>query len=253
MIIDTYKRGIVKIQNVYFSDKILNSEVDVVRYYQCKTIRQGGEIFHTNIIDLSLNYNEIQNRFRHTFRNYIKQARKRYNIKAKMVFAPSYSEVRKFCKAFDVIANEKKISGSNEDKLKRMHKNILISYAYIDDVILARHLYIFDASRIRLLHSCLSSEKSSFLKKATDRANPFLHSEDIKYAQEYGFKVFDFGGLSMMKEKMNGVDQFKLGFSGEIEKSYNFLVANTNFGRFILVLYRINEFLKKLLKKKPKG
>ena len=59
----------------------------------------------------------------------------------------------------DFIANEKKISGSNEDKLKRMHKNILISYAYIDDVILARHLYIFDASRIRLLHSCLSSEK----------------------------------------------------------------------------------------------
>ncbi len=77
------------------------------------------------------------------------------------------------------------------------------------------------------------------LYKEISKANKLLHSKDIKFAKGKGYRILDFGGLSFIDEKIAGIDAFKLGFSKHVEKSYNFLVANTLLGKAALFLYNL--------------
>jgi len=96
---------------------------------------------------------------------------------------------------------------------------------------LAYHAYVSDEKTTRLLYSCSNFRSDTKEEKnLIARANKFLHWEDIKYFKKNDVKTYDFGGITSV-EKPNGIDQFKMAFSGETTEYYNITITKTLKGK----------------------
>ena len=239
MLIDTYKRYQLNIEDIYFSERIIPSRADLTRYIQCIKKHPSSKKFTTNILSLDLSDTQIKKDFRKSVRSEINQAIKKHSVQCEIFYKPNDLKIDQFCQFFDGIASVKKINRSNITKLKRMKKNIIISEAYFEEKRVVSHLYIFDKNKIRLLYSCSKQSNAYEIIKIISKANKLLHFEDIKFAILKRFSVYDFGGISLKDNKVAGIDSFKLGFSKKMDYSYNFIIGNTIKGKIIAFLYKV--------------
>jgi len=242
MLIDKYKKFFLTIEDIYFSDEIIQNKSDISRYFQYYG-QQNIECkkkFTTSIIPLNVSNQEIFKKFSKSTRSGINQAIKNHKIITNSYFSVDESVVDDFCEYYNKMVIMKKISFANREKIIRLKDHVLITNAVFQDKILVWHLYICDDNRVRLLYSCSeqSSNRDDF-SKIISKANKLLHYEDIKFVNYKKYKVFDFGGVSLINSEVLGIDQFKLSFSKTMDDSCNLIIANSFLGRLSLLLYRL--------------
>jgi lipid II:glycine glycyltransferase (peptidoglycan interpeptide bridge formation enzyme) len=68
------------------------------------------------------------------------------------------------------------------------------------------------------------------------KVNKLLHIKDIEWAKGLGFKVYDFGGVSIGDANLEGINKFKLGFTKKIENTFNLVIPNSMMGKIALDL-----------------
>ena len=246
MLKDVYEKYSLTIEDIYFADKGQKSKVDIVRYFQYHEddLKNIKTPFSTNIINLNISNEEIFSKFRKSIKSEIHQAVKNHHVMTNLYYNPTVDTVDKFCLYYNSIAFIKKLAYANKSKLLRLKENILISNAVFDENIVVWHVYIFDTDRIRLLYSCSMQVKETELFRIVSKANKLLHYEDIKSANKKEYKIFDFGGISLVDDKVAGIDQFKLGFSKDIETTYHFIIGNTFSGKVGLFLFNFSNRIK---------
>ena len=239
MLIDKYKKLFLIIEDIYFAKELQSSTADIVRYIQYSeyNIENNKKEFNTNVVDLNSDIEDIQSEFRKSIKSELNQAVKNHNIKIDFFYKPDDSEIDNFCKFYNAMARIKNLSFENKNKIIRLKDNILLSEAKLNGETLVSHLYIFDKTRIRLLYSASLQTEDNELFKIVSKANKLLHFQDIKFSKDKQFKIYDFGGISLVDEKVAGIDQFKLGFSKIVEKSCHVTKGNTFIGKMILFFY----------------
>ncbi len=240
MLINTYKKYLLKITKVYFSDEILetNSDLDIYKQYVGDDVLSNN-YFHTLIIDLNQSVEKIRKNIRNNYIHRINQAVKKHHIKIKFINKPSISKYDNFIKIYNKDAIKKGYANINRNDYLKLRNNILISYAIYDSRIICGHLYIYDEIRIRQSNSfILNSLNSESIRNISSKANKYLHYSDILYAKEHNFKVFDLGGVFNLDPITKGVTIFKLGFSNKVEKSCGFIFGKTLKGKLIIFLLR---------------
>ena len=240
MLIAKYSKLFLKLNKIYFAKEISNKNADITKYIQYQGIKNGPyEDFYTSIIDLNNSDQIIRSNIRKNYLHRINQAKKKYNVKVNYINKPSYQDIKFFVKIYNDISSKKGYSFILKEDLLSIKNNIVISYAYYECDLLCGHLYVYDKERFRQLNSFIVNEfKNRKLNKISSIANKYLNYTDILYAKNKSFNSFDFGGLFNLDSKAKGITIFKLGFGNNIEKSKNFIIANSLKGEIILFFYR---------------
>jgi len=240
MLIQNYKKFILKISKIYFSEKIIetNSDIDVYMQYKGNDIL-SGEIFFTLVIDLNNSIENIRKNIRNKYM--LNQAVKKFHLQVKYINKPKYIELTDFINKYNKIATEKGFIRINFSDYSSLRNNIIISYAFYKQRIIAGHLYTYDEKRFRLTNSfILSFLDSKSIRNISGIANKYLHYSDILYAKNKKFEVYDFGGVFNLDSKTKGITKFKLGFTDNVEYSYSFKKAKTLKGK--IVIFILNYF-----------
>ena len=111
-----------------------------------------------------------------------------------------------------------------------------------DGETLSVHTYLDLGDTARLYHSCSLFRDRKEEAALIGRSNKRLHWEDMLYFKNKGFTTYDWGGISSF-DNPNGIDTFKLSFSGDVERDrhtyYNGQIPVTLKGRIMLKAYRI--------------
>ena len=249
MLRDVYKKSFISIENIYFSNQLINSDADIVKYFQASIIYPNKKRnFISNIIELKNEESEIKSNFRKTLINEINQAHIKYKIKTTFYNQPNKAQIDEFILFFNNFAKVKNIGFADKKKLNRIRKNIVFSKAFYDEKVIVWHAYMHDNFRFRLVYSSNILHKDKKLKQTISKANKFLHYQDIIYAKKKGFTLFDMGGISFASKGLSGINNFKLGFSKKVEPSLNCTIANSIKGNIALFLYKILINFKKFVK-----
>ena len=120
--------------------------------------------------------------------------------------------------------------------LKSMGKNVNLWLAKYDDLVLVANIIVNFGDTITYLHGASSDKHKNLM------APHLLQWEQIKWAKNNGFKMYDFWGISDSDPQWAGFTRFKKGFGG-CSKNYP--------GTFDLVYnqraYKIYKFIKKFV------
>jgi hypothetical protein len=235
MIIYKYKKFFIKIEHVYFSPNIILSNADVVIYYQCQKKYFKSSLFPSPVIYLKNDFELIESYFRSSIRQEITQVKKKYQIICSHYFNPENNILHGFMKFYNSFANRKNLPYCDKKKITKLRENILITCASKFEKIFVYHVYLFDKTKIRLWYSALKTDVTKSESQLIGKANKFLHYQDIKLSKKLGFLIYDFGGAGFSSKNLEGIRKFKLGFTKDIETTYNFVVANTFLGKIALL------------------
>ena len=172
------------------------------------------EEFHTGVIDLSNNIEDIFNDFSKTKRNEIRRAEKE-GVMYEVVedFMTEEENYRQF---YNLFAKDKWLPILQKNHFHWIEKNIVLTKWIKDNMILVYHLYLIDKNigKVRLLQSCSLFRKEKELKKIIAYGNNGLHFFDIKYFQQWWIQQYDFWWLYLWtadQQRVN-IDKFKLWF-----------------------------------------
>ena len=245
MIRDFYRKWSLKIEHIYFSNKLVRSDADVTRYHQSSYNFEGAEVFSSPIIDLRKSDEEIFLSYRKSTRYEIRKLlNSDSNLKSTHIRSPDDNVIEKFIIFYNKFSEMKgliSVPSADQGMLDRLRNNLIISSADYDGNSVAYHVYIFDESRVRLLYSATTTEKSAIKPSLLAMVNKFLHHQDIIWSKETGFTLYDFGGVALEKKELDGINKFKMGFTKNIEETNDFSTVNTLNGR---VATLIEELLK---------
>ena len=240
MLSDEYKKRFIKYNKLYFAEKIINTNADIIKYIQYSNNNYNYlDSFFTLIIDLNNSEEEIRRNIRTNYIHRINQAVKIHDIKVEYYNKPDISDLNTFVKRYNKISDNKGYAKIKTEDLSRIKDNIVISYALYNYKIICGHLYIYDQQRFRQLNSYIENDLDGFpISKISSKANKYLHYQDILYAKKKKFLIFDFGGIFNVDSRTLGITIFKLGFSKNIECSYNLTIANTFRGKIVLFILK---------------
>lgn len=237
------KKGLLKIEEVWFKDSecLIDSDADIISYNQVeKPFGYIDRQSDTLVSDLLPSEEEILSKIDKDYRYEIRRAI-RENVLCKMIdsniddasirdFAENYEE---FCKTKGMshIATEEMISILSEYNKKG---GLAISQAFIDDIKIVWHVYIYDHNVCRLMYSISHYRENTSIKKSlVGMANRLLHYEDMISFKNKGCKEYDWGGIEDSEEIKNITD-FKIKFGGKRKTVYYVRVGNTLKGKAAL-------------------
>ena len=240
------RRKILKLADIYFSDKMITdtSDVDVLYLVESSIPHDGADIFTTLHIDLSMSAQYIFSNFSKNTRYEINRA-EREGCESEIHQVTALEEVNEFAEYYIQFAESKNLPHSDLDaqrlasRLKRffMSGALYFSIAKQGGLVLCRHAYIIGSKRARLLYSASHFRNFDSTQKASiGRANRYLHWQDIKYFKYKGFSIYDFGGIANQIENVEttNIDKFKRGFGGKEIQEYSFHVPLTTLGKVFL-------------------
>jgi lipid II:glycine glycyltransferase (peptidoglycan interpeptide bridge formation enzyme) len=124
--------------------------------------------------------------------------------------------------------------GYYQKMLKALDKNVCLWVAKYENKVLAANIIVNFGDTVTYLHGASSSEQRNLM------APHLLQWEQIKWAKENSYQIYDFWGISDSDPRWSGFTRFKKGFSG-YEKEFP--------GTFDLVYnqraYKVYNFIKK--------
>ena len=235
MIIDSYKKNkLISVDSVYFAKKTIKSNADIIKYTQSSLTNVGGQDFQSPVIFLEKTEDSILASFRKKLRYDIRKIENSDQVSSSIFYLSDIKEVEKFCAFFSKFSKIKNIPSCNREMIIRMAKNIVVSWGSFNDSECVCHIYLCDDERMRLLHSGMILDGKDVSNNYVSNINKFLHKKDILWAKSEGFTIYDFGGLSLDNDRLSGINDFKLGFSKTVEKTYNYYYGNTILGKVVL-------------------
>ena len=220
-----------KRQEVFFRFETLD-EFDLENVRLVKSVQPA----HTLFLDLTKSEEELLVEVHHKTRYNIKLAKKK-GVQIKKV-----EDLNKAIEIFNKLIKETsvrdKFTPHSKDYyqkiLKILGNNVCLWVAEYENTILATNIIVNFGDTVTYLHGASSNEHRNLM------APHLLQWEQIKWAQENGFKVYDFWGISESDARWAGFTRFKKGFGGQ-EKNFP--------GTFDLVYnqraYKVYNFIKK--------
>lgn len=249
LILNRRKKLTLKLETVYFADDPFKYETDadIVLFYLSTLQTPNARVFHTLRIDLLKPEEQLFSELEGTTRKRIRRAEKSGGFSIRFYEAPDPQVLDEFCRNYDEFANTKGIAVCDRAFLQMAQKQnalrislltgmdgeILCGTAEIHDKVIALGMYSFSHFR---------RYEDSSVRSMISNANRYLYWELIRYNKQHGFAILDMGGLGMGQETsdLDSVDEFKLGFGGEIRTLYHYYQARTFKGRLALLLIQKN-------------
>lgn len=227
-----YKRGLVKMMDIYGSTKKVSSKnVDVMITSKVlfpnekpDKILSNKQFIHsfgkTLIIDLDQPENDIFANIHKNARYKINRASKRDPIYYHERKQPTDDEINDFIQFFDQFAKHKKLPKGNTERLQRLRDQEALIISYMTDEegnVLCYHAYVNTGNYCSLLFSASARFENSTIRNMIGRANRYLHWQDIKSFRNMGHKWFDFGGLFVetLGDEEEHINRFKREFGGK--------------------------------------
>lgn len=124
--------------------------------------------------------------------------------------------------------------------------NLIISQAYIGDVVVGFKAAIVDCQHLRGWVSAFAFREEELDAQVVSRAHQLLEWETMRYCCQNGITSYDFGGISSFEEP-NGIDKFKMTFAKEGERvTYdNYLVGVSLLGKTAVFGYKLLQKIRK--------
>jgi hypothetical protein len=150
---------------------------------------------------------------------------------------PTRNHIAEFGEFYNGFARSKNLRGCNIPKMLALNdvNSLAITSAYAESgELLCYHAYIVDGYRARLLYSAshYRNMPDSAHRSLIGRANRYLHWRDISFFKKQYYSIYDFGGLSLNEEaELKSIDEFKMGFGGQVVMEYNFIHTNNYIAR----------------------
>ena len=220
----------------------------MVEYYNIRDeIEDNGIILsgfksQTLLNNIAKSDEEIIKDFTSNTRNEVRRAR-REGASSKFYFSKveSYDFLKILIEEIDIKLTEmytrKGIAYSSikELLLEYCEQGILgISIGTIGSKDVAFHIYVLGDSVCRLAYSVSTFREDKGESKIIAMVNRMLHYDDMKYARDLGFTIYDWGGYGQ-EEDVLSISKFKEGFGGEISNYEMRYVIKKN---LLGILYR---------------
>jgi len=243
------KNGLIPIRHVWFDNEGLESSACITFYHGVSrpfatSVRKRKKVEkqYSLQIDLTLNAEAILEQMRKNVRYEIRRSNKEAII---IKHFTSKEIPQELLNRFEVTYNE-----MYRDKGLAVKYNCRLVEAYMQDnciefsvgfaqgTPIVFHSYIVDTSTARFFYSTSPLRKKGVDSSLVSRVNRYQHWSDICYFKQLGYKIYDFGGISN-PQKPNGIDNFKLGFGGNIVEYYNLVVYSGLFGAMYSLIENI--------------
>ena len=176
--------------------------------------------YHTSYIDLSKAKDVLHNNICETFRYDIRKGEtEKFHFKP--IQYPSTNDCRQLINSFNFFAKTKNIQLISKRRIYALHllNRLYITKIFYQDSEVATHVYLFDDTKILLLHSF--HHFSTIDDRLRGYANKLLHWQDILLFKEKGLLTYDWGGIDL--EQFPGISNFKLNFGGNIQQQYSYI------------------------------
>lgn len=162
------------------------------------------------------------------------------------VFTPAEMErepqvICRFAEMYELMYREKGIrTVFNRAQFAAYGKEnaILLTAIYESGRPIVFHSYIVEEKQVRLLHSVSDFRSGAIDANLVARANKRLHWEDICLFQKEGKELYDWGGVSDLKNP-NGIDAFKFKFGGKPLTYYNIYSGKSLLGKMAVWMMRM--------------
>ena len=233
----TYKRSILSIQNVWFAhaddietikQEAGQKKIDVLNIHGVSfdDVPKGWEEQYTIFSDLSDSIDILQPKIRKNFRYEIRRAKKEGTVIKSYNSIASMDE-RKLLDLFEETYNQmyrdKGINQTfNRAQVEEYLNNgcMIITIGFFENIPYVFHSYIYNSDTSRFYYSTSPFRCDKADAALIGRINKAVHWYDMQMFKSMGVVNYDWGGISD-KNASNGIDQFKLGFGGEIGHYYN--------------------------------
>lgn len=248
------RKMFLRIREVYFSDRLVDSDrdADITCFIQSRQRALSSEEFRTLVIDLRDDEDGIYMGFRKNTRYEISRAQKSDGFGVEVNEAPTSRDIAQFVGFYDEFARETRVGRANRGKLEALSGVGALVLSCVSDPqgeALVRHAYVCDRERARLLYS------ASYFRRSVDpasraligRANRLLHWEDMRFFRRQGFAMYDLGGISsdLNNTEQQNINKFKESFGGVELVEYKTYTPNTLIGTVALRLARLGWSVRK--------
>ncbi len=216
--------------------------VDIVVYRQREAPIANARCtpFLSLITDLSVEKDAIFAKFGNEARYKIRRAEAKNGLHMEFIVAPE-SRLDEFRAFYDAFARQKSIVPADHQWLVAACKacQLTLTSASENGTALVWHAYVTFGRSARLQYSgsCFRDRESDY-RALVGRANRWLHWRDMLRFKEMGMERYDWGGLfeDDSVPEHAGINNFKKGFGGQPERSYDCTVPVTTKGRIYLPL-----------------
>ncbi len=225
-----YRRRCVNVDEVWFNEVSAPTGVDIVEYRQRPAPIKGGrcEPFHTRIVDLRRDPQEIFSEFKKDTRYEIRRAESKDELSFDWLGTPEESDVSSFCEFYDAFAATKSLAMLNRPHTLRYTHARVLTFSRMrrgDGTMVIWHAYLRGGNRARLLHSAslFREADNSASRSLTGRANRLLHWLDMQKLRMEGVTEYDLGGWypGDTDRALSAINAFKEEFGGRPAIEYN--------------------------------
>lgn len=235
-------RGAVYGEVWYDEEPPGDSGVDIVlyRHREAPIADARSTPFLSLVTDLSVSQDAVMDRFGKDCRYEIRRADTKDGLRMGFIIDPE-SRLDEFRAFYDAFARQKSLGGSDHQWLAAACKarQLVLTSASRNGEALVWHAYVACGKAVRLQYSgsCFRNREGAY-RALVGRANRWLHWRDMLRFKEIGIQRYDWGGLfedDSVPERA-GINNFKKGFGGQHERTYDCTVPVTLRGRIYLPL-----------------
>ena len=234
------------IEDVYFCKDYREYPLsaDVTTFYNSPIDGPNSIEYHTLFVDLTKTEEELLAGIRKSFRQLIRRTMDSEDVTFEyMQAAPEL--VEEFVEYYDSFAQQKGLEPIRRDVVQNTlyDKQVIIGRAFdkITDAVANMKVYFTDEDRCALIY-----DVSAFRDFATPEArnaygaiSKTFHYKSMLYFKQKGLTIYDQGGVALEKhEDRAGIDDYKMGFGGELRKEYILYAGKGLIGKQMAEMYR---------------
>jgi lipid II:glycine glycyltransferase (peptidoglycan interpeptide bridge formation enzyme) len=177
--------------------------------------------FHTVLINLQKTEEELLGKFRSTVKQ---NCRKAERMGMEVEFNQQLDQFLEFYNRF---AQKKGIYQIPREIIQEFNTDqFIVCWVKFEGEILAAGLSLFD-KKLSIAYDYLGASRrldEHFNKSVVGLAGKLMKKEEILYYWKMGIKTYDLGGYAMgtTNKSLQGINEFKLSFGGEVAKLSNF-------------------------------
>ncbi len=250
----------LKIVNYWFESREYNPlKCDIISYHDLREpiIKESSNVIVRNaqtlVNELDISIDELFLRVRNSTRKCIRRAERdsvvtRFYSSADILEQPEIlDEFMEVHKQFLISKNMKGTCKRSQLEAYCRANMLSLSAAAHEGNNIIFHLYVGNGQIARGLYSAslFRNEDQSLKKTLYGDSNRLLHWRDICKFKELGYKIYDWGGYSSLKE-LQSINQFKETFGGEIKDRYHYMIPNSILGSLAIFALRFISAVKAL-------
>jgi hypothetical protein len=224
---------------VWYDEELpIDAGVDIVQYSQRPApVGEGRSApFLSLVNDLTVTEDEIVARFNKVCRYELRRAG-RDDLQFELIADPA-ARLDEFCRFHDRCAQQRSIYVCNRRWLVSAcaARQLILTVASRNGEALVWHAYVVAAKTAGLEYSISYRDDDPARRALVGRANRWLHWQDMRRFREIGLERYDWGGLFEEDATPSGagINEFKKGFGGTPDRSYDCEVPITARGRLWL-------------------